>query len=82
MFDEDFSLSDGIEGDFVGGDDIHALPGEPVLWHADVMAGHVDKESSIETASEEKHVDNVNRVEISAYNSHCSPENTWVNKYA
>ena len=49
----------------MGGDDIHALLGEPVLWHADVMAGHVDKESSIETASEEKHVDNVNRVEIS-----------------
>ena len=46
-----YSLSDRIESDFVGGDDIHALLGEPVLWHGDVMAGHVDQESSIETAS-------------------------------
>ena len=28
---EDFSLSDGDESDFEGGDDIHALLGEPVL---------------------------------------------------
>ena len=31
IFDEDFGLSDGDESDFEGGDDIHALLGEPVL---------------------------------------------------
>ena len=31
VFNEDFSLTDGIESDFVCGDGIHALLREPVL---------------------------------------------------
>ena len=56
IFDEDFSLSDGDESDFEGGDDIHALLGEPVLRRADVMADPYVNEERSETSSEEEQV--------------------------
>ena len=62
IFAEDFSLTDGMESDLVCGDGIHALLGESVLRCTDAMTGHVDEESSSETASEEEHVDDIDRV--------------------
>ena len=61
IFDEKFSLIDRLESDFACGDDIHALLGEHVLRYSDAIKGHVDEESSV---SEEKHIDNVDRIEF------------------
>ena len=48
IFDENFGLSDGDESEFEGGDDIHALLGETVLRHEDVIGYHLDEESTSE----------------------------------
>ena len=62
IFDDDFGLSDEDESDFDNGDgdDIHALLGEPVLRHADVIPSHVNEENSSDArddlASEQEHV--------------------------
>ena len=48
IFDEDFGLSDGDESKFEGGDDIHALLGETVLRHKDVIGDYLDKENTSE----------------------------------
>ena len=48
IFDKDFYLSDGDESKFEGGDDIHALLGETVLRHKDVIGDYLDKENTSE----------------------------------
>ena len=48
IFDEDFSLSDGDESKFEGGDDIHALLGKTVLRCENVIGDYLDKENSSE----------------------------------
>ena len=48
IFDEDFGLSDGDESEFEGGDDIHALLGETVLRHEDVIGDYLDEENYCE----------------------------------
>ena len=42
MFDDEFGLSDEDESDFEGGDDIHALLGETVLRHKEVMDDYME----------------------------------------
>ena len=67
IFDEYFSLSDRIESDFVGGDDIHASLGKSAFWCVAWCYepyGWRKQDWNVEIASEEEHVDTVVRVEI------------------
>ena len=66
IFDDEFGLSDEDESDFEGGDDIHALLGETVLQHKEVMDDYMDEENTSECGSEEKYDDDVDTLESSS----------------
>ena len=62
IFEEDFGLSDGDESEFEGGNDIHALLGQTVLRHKDLINDYLDEEN----ASEEQDSDAIEMPEVSA----------------
>ena len=62
IFEEDFGLSDGDESEFEGGNDIHALLGQTVLRHKDLINDYLDEENT----SEEQDNDAIEMPEVSA----------------